>query len=77
MRLAGVEAIVTEGFERIHRTNLVGMGVLPLLKYIRGCVLSEQEYVDKYKKAYPNLKFISNSNSQGLFGKREWTTIGY
>ncbi|CAM4103558.1 Fe/S-dependent 2-methylisocitrate dehydratase AcnD [Vreelandella rituensis] len=28
--LAGVEAIVAEGFERIHRTNLVGMGVLPL-----------------------------------------------
>ena len=25
-----VEAIVAEGFERIHRTNLVGMGVLPL-----------------------------------------------
>lgn len=30
VRLAGVEAIVAEGFERIHRTNLVGMGVLPL-----------------------------------------------
>ena len=30
VRLAGVEAIMAEGFERIHRTNLVGMGVLPL-----------------------------------------------
>ncbi|MGI4857549.1 MAG: Fe/S-dependent 2-methylisocitrate dehydratase AcnD [Janthinobacterium lividum] len=30
VRLAGVEAVVAEGFERIHRTNLVGMGVLPL-----------------------------------------------
>jgi len=30
VRLAGVEAIVAEGFERIHRTNLIGMGVLPL-----------------------------------------------
>jgi aconitate hydratase len=30
VRLAGVEAIIAEGFERIHRTNLVGMGVLPL-----------------------------------------------
>ena len=30
VRLAGVEAILAEGFERIHRTNLVGMGVLPL-----------------------------------------------
>ena len=29
-RLAGVEVIAAEGFERIHRTNLVGMGVLPL-----------------------------------------------
>ncbi|WP_075178964.1 Fe/S-dependent 2-methylisocitrate dehydratase AcnD [Neptunomonas phycophila] len=29
VRLAGVEVIVAEGFERIHRTNLVGMGVLP------------------------------------------------
>lgn len=30
VRLAGVEAIMAEGFERIHRTNLLGMGVLPL-----------------------------------------------
>lgn len=30
VRLAGVEVIVAEGFERIHRTNLVGMGILPL-----------------------------------------------
>jgi aconitate hydratase len=28
--LLGVRAIITEGFERIHRSNLVGMGVLPL-----------------------------------------------
>lgn len=30
VRLAGVEVVVVEGFERIHRTNLIGMGVLPL-----------------------------------------------
>ncbi|MFC4701213.1 Fe/S-dependent 2-methylisocitrate dehydratase AcnD [Glaciecola siphonariae] len=30
VRLAGVEIIVAEGFERIHRQNLIGMGVLPL-----------------------------------------------
>ena len=29
VRLAGVEVVVAEGFERIHRTNLIGMGVLP------------------------------------------------
>lgn len=30
VRLAGVEVIVAESFERIHRTNLVGMGALPI-----------------------------------------------
>lgn len=30
VRLAGVEAVVAESFERIHRTNLIGMGTLPL-----------------------------------------------
>jgi aconitate hydratase len=30
-RLLGVRAVVAESFERIHRSNLVGMGVLPLL----------------------------------------------
>ena len=28
-RLLGVKAVVTKSFERIHRSNLVGMGVLP------------------------------------------------
>jgi len=35
VRLAGVEVIAAEGFERIHRTNLLGMGVLPL-QFIEG-----------------------------------------
>ncbi|MDE3059774.1 MAG: aconitate hydratase AcnA, partial [Pseudomonadota bacterium] len=30
-RLLGVEAVIAESFERIHRSNLVGMGVLPLI----------------------------------------------
>ena len=29
-RLLGVVAVIAESFERIHRSNLVGMGVLPL-----------------------------------------------
>lgn len=35
VRLAGVEVIVAEGFERIHRTNLIGMGVLPV-EFVNG-----------------------------------------
>ena len=30
-KLLGVRAIVAEGFERIHRSNLIGMGVIPLV----------------------------------------------
>ena len=30
-KLLGVKAVITESFERIHRSNLVGMGVLPLV----------------------------------------------
>ena len=29
-RLLGVRAVLAESFERIHRSNLIGMGVLPL-----------------------------------------------
>ena len=29
-KLLGVEVVITESFERIHRSNLIGMGVLPL-----------------------------------------------
>ena len=29
-QLLGIKAVVARSFERIHRTNLVGMGVLPL-----------------------------------------------
>jgi aconitate hydratase len=36
VRLAGVQAVAAEGFERIHRTNLIGMGVLPL-QFLPGC----------------------------------------
>ena len=35
-RLLGVRAVVAESFERIHRSNLVGMGVLPL-QFKEGC----------------------------------------
>lgn len=32
-RLQGVRAVIAESFERIHRTNLIGMGILPLQFY--------------------------------------------
>ena len=29
-RLLGIKAVIVESFERIHRSNLIGMGVLPI-----------------------------------------------
>ncbi len=29
-KLLGIVAVIAESFERIHRSNLIGMGVLPL-----------------------------------------------
>lgn len=46
-------------------------------KYIKGCIFSEQKYVDEYSKRFPNLKFLLHPNGKGFFGKREWTKIGY
>jgi aconitate hydratase A / 2-methylisocitrate dehydratase len=39
-RLLGVRAVIAESFERIHRSNLVGMGVLPLQFRIGECASS-------------------------------------
>ena len=39
--LLGVKAVIAESFERIHRSNLVGMGVLPLQ-------FQEGEYADTF-----------------------------
>ena len=33
--LLGIKAVIAESFERIHRSNLIGMGVLPL-EYVDG-----------------------------------------
>lgn len=49
-RLLGVRAIVAESFERIHRSNLIGMGVLPLQfvdnQNVDGLKLQGDEEVD-------------------------------
>src|SRR4051794_18166 len=42
-RLLGVRAVIAESFERIHRSNLVGMGVLPLQSDEAGSLSGEEE----------------------------------
>src|SRR6201995_5895107 len=49
-RLLGVRAVIAESFERIHRSNLVGMGVLPLQfangENVESLGLSGEESID-------------------------------
>ena len=42
-RLLGIRAVIAQSFERIHRSNLVGMGVLPLV-FERGPVLARPRH---------------------------------
>jgi aconitate hydratase len=73
VRLAGVEVIVAEGFERIHRTNLIGMGVLPLEfkpgDNRRSCGIDGSETFDVQGEPAPGVELtlvINRSNGERL-----------
>ncbi len=55
-RLLGVKAVIAESFERIHRSNLIGMGVLPL------------EFINNQNKTNLN---ISGEEAISIFGLSE------
>ena len=57
-RLLGVKAVIAESFERIHRSNLIGMGVLPL-QFIKGQNKESLKISGKEKYNFRNLDKIS------------------
>lgn len=60
-RLLGVRAVIAESFERIHRSNLIGMGVLPL-EFMPGTTR-------KMLKLNGNEKIDISGFSEGIFPK--------
>src|SRR5437763_16830153 len=59
-RLLGVQAVIAESYERIHRSNLVGMGILPLQFENEDtveslCLTGEETY------SFPGLKELLDS----------------
>jgi aconitate hydratase len=67
-RLLGVRAVIAESYERIHRSNLVGMGILPLQfaegQNVENLGLSGEEVFD-----FPGLKSLlaaKSANGKGL-----------
>ena len=61
-RLLGIKAVIVESFERIHRSNLVGMGVLPL-QFPEGV---SRETLGMTGDEMINLKGLSNGVTPGM-----------
>ena len=63
--LIGVKAIVAKGFERIHRSNLIGMGLLPL-EFEKGQGIEELGIINTDQFSLIGLNKINNDNKKVL-----------
>ena len=63
--LIGVKAIVAKGFERIHRSNLIGMGLLPL-EFKKGQGIEELGIISADQFSLIGLNKINNNNKKVL-----------
>ncbi len=59
-KLLGVRAVIAESFERIHRSNLVGMGILPL-QFAAGESVDTHGLTGEELYSFPNLKTMLDS----------------
>jgi aconitate hydratase len=56
-RLLGVRAVIAESYERIHRSNLVGMGILPL-QFVNGETVESLGLTGEETYSFPGLKAL-------------------
>jgi aconitate hydratase len=63
-KLLGVRAVIAESFERIHRSNLVGMGILPL-QFEDGATVESLGLTGEETYSFPNLKAMLDSKFAG------------
>ena len=59
-KLLGVRAVIAESFERIHRSNLVGMGILPL-QFSAGETVESHGLTGEELYSFPGLKTMLDS----------------
>jgi aconitate hydratase len=62
-KLLGIHAVIAESFERIHRSNLVGMGILPLT-FIEGTTRKDLQLTGAETLSIPGLTDISSPRTQ-------------
>ena len=73
-RLLGVKAVIAESFERIHRSNLIGMGVLPL-EFIKGSTRKSLRLEGDEKITLKDINLINpGKNIKCLIKKHRETT---
>jgi aconitate hydratase len=63
-KLLGVRAVIAESFERIHRSNLVGMGILPL-QFSAGESVESHRLTGEELYSFPGLKAMLDSKFAG------------
>jgi len=63
-KLLGVRAVIAESFERIHRSNLVGMGILPL-QFSAGETVESHGLTGEELYSFPGLKTMLDSKFAG------------
>jgi aconitate hydratase len=63
-KLLGVRAVIAESFERIHRSNLVGMGILPLV-FESGQSVESLGLTGEETYSFPGLKAMLDSKFSG------------
>lgn len=69
-KLLGIHAVITESFERIHRSNLVGMGILPL-QFVPGENASSLKLTGKETFDIVGLQKLSPKQKLTVKAKRE------
>ena len=77
-RLLGVRAVIAESYERIHRSNLVGMGIVPL-QFLDGQNVESLGLTGEEVFEFPGLRALLDSKfaggktlgSQRGFGRRQ------
>ena len=71
-----MKAAIAESFERIHRSNLIGMGIVPLVVQVRGRILRSHgltgfEKFDVARHLGPDLKLRQELTVKATSGRRQ------
>ena len=74
--LLGVRAVIAESYERIHRSNLVGMGVLPL-QYQAGDTAQKRALMEPRHSRFTSMIICRLDKKSRLQRKSRWRSVDF